>query len=168
MSQLPAPPLPDQTDTVNLFQWVSNTALEEPDPALHARMNLRVLFAFGIAVWVKMEIHVRIMKHHDPATMLVSFKRCLCDCTHDQSPSRLLLHLPTSFVSCGLHAAITSLPTRFNRAQTFPITYVYKISHATLTDCLYRTPLVYCSPIGDCMDVLYDWLSDVIDWEIGK
>lgn len=123
MSQLPVPPeLPDEINDVNLLQWVSNTALQEPDPALHRQMDLPVLFASGIAAWFKTEIDVRIMMYHDPATMLVNFKRCSCHGGHNESPSPLSLQPPTLLGSRALRVRFTPLPTRSNRTQTFPIT----------------------------------------------
>lgn len=66
------PSLPDVIEGINLLQYVSNAAAQEPDPAIWPQMDIRVLFALGTAAWVKTEIHVRIMKHPDPAIMLVS------------------------------------------------------------------------------------------------
>ncbi|KZP32472.1 hypothetical protein FIBSPDRAFT_925015 [Athelia psychrophila] len=142
MSQLPVPPeLPDEINDVNLLQWVSNTALQEPDPALHRQMDLPVLFASGIAAWFKTEIDVRIMMYHDPATML----------------------------STLASAADVARLARIARAFYPPSNAIQPNTNFSDHDAvcaLFAYWGLYCIQHRDGEDVLYDWLSDIIDWEI--
>ncbi|KZP06520.1 hypothetical protein FIBSPDRAFT_902756 [Athelia psychrophila] len=49
-----------------------HSKIKKPDPAIHKQTDLQMLFALSIVVWAKMAIDGHIMKHHDPATMLVT------------------------------------------------------------------------------------------------
>lgn len=122
----PQPPsLPDQIEGVNLFQYVSNAAALEPDPAIWSQMDIRVLFALGTAAWVKTEIHVRIMKHPDPATMLVS--------TTLSNGAHFGLRLPQSTLP---PAAEIGRVARIARAYYMPVNTIQ--ANATFSDTVWN------------------------------
>lgn len=133
----PLPELPHEIEDVSLFQWVSDAALEEEDPAIRSQMDLRVLFALGAAAWMKMEIHARIMMGPDPEIMLVSILLSNgVGGDRDSSPSQLSLRPPMLLASRALRAAIICLPTQSGQTLFSPTTYVYKLLNGTLTNCV--------------------------------
>lgn len=171
--QLPA--LPDHLNGLNLLQYVAVTASQNQDPAIQNQMNLGYLFALGVGAWIKWEINIRIALQGNPNTLLVSYntpltalgiktmlvRRCGVDQHYSLGAYRAsLLH------SAGRNRA---KPSIFGRGTCTGCIIYPIINRVSIQDAI-GALLSYWGLVGvqeDNGDArLYDWLWDVIEWEI--
>lgn len=118
------PPLPDDLGGMDLFQFVTSTALQIQDPELQNQLDFRDLAARGIATWVRAEVSARQMLQGEPEIILVS------NATHhaahiltrgtDKCIRRPWLERPAPFALCALHECISSRRGGF-KTDVFPI-----------------------------------------------
>lgn len=171
--QLPA--LPDRLNGLNLLQYVAATASENRDAAIQNQMNPQFLFALGIAAWIKCEIHIRIMLQPNPNAILVSYStpltalslkvRLVQHCGISQRYS-LGAHRASVLHSCGRDSAERNLfgPSKCQMSNIYP-----SINRLSTQDAVFGL-LTYWGLVGvqenDEDARLYDWLTQVIEWEI--
>lgn len=69
-------------------------------------MDIQILFALGMVVWTKWEIHARVTVQGNPDIILVSNSAHLTVLSAHDYPSQTLLHQPILFTWCVSHASI--------------------------------------------------------------